>query len=211
MKDFQEVAFDQGQCGLELEEFGRLLASRVYLSERRDVLPFFRERRHLSAFLSSYHPALWKPEQLLAYEYKLFGDFGADLVVGSRSRAAFCFVEFGDAAPGSIFSKRGRELPVWSARFNDGFSQIVDWFWKLSELQHTPDFVRRFGTRPANFMGMLVIGRSADLQPREVERLDWFNHNVIVNSKHVYCCTFDTLYHDLKARLSFLSNARYLS
>ena len=211
MKDFDEISLDLVQCRAELDEFGRLLASRSRLAERDDVLPFFRERPHLSALVASHHLNVAQRERLISYEYKLFGDFGADMVVGVRSRPAYCFVEFGDAAPGSIFSRSTRALPVWSTRFTDGFSQIVDWLWKLAELQHTPDFVRRFGSHTPDIVGLLVIGRSADLQPREVERLRWFRQNVLVNSKHVYCCTFDELYLDLRERLGFFSNAPSLS
>jgi hypothetical protein len=82
----------------------------------------------------------------------------------------------------------------------------VDWFWKLDEVQHTPDFARRFGGYAPDFMGLLVIGRTADLGQAERERLHWFRRNVLVNSKHVYCCTFDELYGDLKDRLELFSN-----
>ena len=202
MKDFDEIEIDLFQCAVELEEFGQLLASKARLSERGDVLPFFRERRHLSAFLASYHPAIGRRKRLLSYEYKLFGDFGVDLVIGSHSRPAFCFVEFEDASPTSIFSKSSRELPAWSPRFHRGFGQVVDWIWKLSEFQHTPDFARKFGSHSADFVGLLVVGRSADLEPRELARLRWFEQNVRVNSKHVHCCTFDELYLSLQERLS---------
>lgn len=201
MKDLEEIVFDPRRCGEELAELGRLLAARSELSERKDILPFFREHRQLSAFLASYNPSVLSRERLIGYEYKLFGDFGTDLIVGDRSSKAFCFVEFEDASPGSIFSRSGRSLPVWSQRFGGGFSQIVDWFWKLAEFQHTPDFSRRFGGSTPDFQGVLVLGRSADLRPQEMDRLEWFRRNVLVNSKRVYCCTFDELYNDLRLRL----------
>jgi hypothetical protein len=201
VKEFEAVELDPDKCGEELAELGRLLAAKHELSERKDVLPLFREHRQLSAFLASYHPDIRGRERLIGYEYNLFGDFGADAVIGDRARNAFCMVEFEDATPRSVFRRSGRSLPGWSSRFQSGFSQIVDWFWKLSELQHTPDFARRFGGPFGNFMGVLVVGRSADLAPQELARLRWFRHNVLVNSKRVYCCTFDELYSDLLERL----------
>lgn len=207
MKEFDGVDLDPERCGEELAEPGRLLAANHDLSERMDILPFFLEHRQLSAFPASYHPDIRRRERLIGCEYKLFGDFGADVVIGDGTRGAFCLVEFENATPASVFRRSRRALPEWSARFQAGFSQIVDWFWKLSELQHTPDFAREFG--PAgNFVGVLVVGRSADLSPREMARLHWFRHNVLVNSKRIYCCTFDELYSDLLERLEVYSNPR---
>lgn len=200
MKELQTIHFDAEQCGRELEAFKRLLDSRTNLSERDDILPFFHRHLHLSAFLASYHPNITRRERLIGFEYKLFGDFGTDFIVGDPSSASFLFVEFEDAAPSSVFSRSSRSLPAWSPRFGGGFSQVVDWFWKLAEFQHTPDFSRKFGLPCADFMALVVIGRSADLERRERERLQWFRRNVVVHSKHVYCCTFDELYHDLRER-----------
>lgn len=209
MKTLTPVRFDPVQCSLDLDDFGKLLASREELSETRDVLPFFRSRPNLSALLGLLNPRINRLDQLIGYEYRLYGDFVTDLVVGDPAQAAFCFIEFEDAVRTSVFTPGSRSVPVWATRFTSGFGQVVDWFWKLAELQGTPDFLRSFGSHSPDFSGVLVIGRSAHLAPRERERLRWFRQNVLVHSKHVYCCTFDELYEDLKNRFLLVPrNAR---
>jgi Domain of unknown function (DUF4263) len=197
MKDFIHLEFDPSICQSELTELKRLLQSKHSLSERDDILPFFRERQHLSAFVGSYHPKINRFDRV-AFEYDLFGDFAADLVVGDSVKKSYCFVEFEDAASNSIFiSKPGKSSPEWSPRFEKGFSQIVDWFWKLDDLKKTEDFENRFNPRAIDYMALLIIGRNEYLEPREKKRLAWRQQNLLVNSKHIYCLTFDELYDDL--------------
>ena len=55
------------------------------------------------------------------------GNFLSDLVVGDSVTQSYCFVEFEEAAPTSLFvSKPDISTPEWSPRFERGFSQIVD-------------------------------------------------------------------------------------
>lgn len=197
MKSFLQLDFNPSICRAELAELKQLLESKRGLSERDDILPFFRERHHLSAFVGSYHPKINRFDRI-AFEYDLFGDFSADLVVGDSLKKSFCFVEFEEAASNSIFiSKAGKSSPEWSPRFEKGFSQIVDWFWKLDDLQKTEDFENRFNSRSIDYMALLIIGRNEDLQSRERKRLAWRQQNLLVSSKHIYCLTFDELYDDL--------------
>jgi hypothetical protein len=164
-------------------------------------LPFFRARNHLSAYLGSYHPGIVRYD-LVAHELPLFGDFVCDLVVGDSKSKAFAFIEFEDAAPESIFVKKGaKATPEWAPRFEKGFSQLVDWFFKLHEQGPTPTFESLFGSRTVQALGLLVIGRTETLAPREVQRLWWRQEHVVVHSKQVYCKTFDQLCEDLLDRL----------
>ena len=48
-----------------------------------------------------------------------------------------------------------------------------------------------------NYCGLLVIGRNKGLATIERERLDWRRRRVLVDSKHIYCMTFDELFEDL--------------
>jgi len=200
MKDFIEFEFQPRICGTQLAEFQELLR-KPSLSERDDILPFFRNRPHLSAFVASYHPQINRFDRI-AFEYDIFGDFTADLVIGDSVKKAYCFVEFENADFNSIFvNKPGKSSPEWSSRFEKGFSQIIDWFWKLDDLEKTNDYENRFNSRSIDYMGLLIIGRNEDLKFREKTRLVWRQQNLIVNSKHIYCITFDDLYDDLSFRL----------
>jgi len=49
MKDFADIVFDPAKCQRELIAFGKLLDSGTKLSERNELLPFFKKRKQLSA------------------------------------------------------------------------------------------------------------------------------------------------------------------
>lgn len=198
-KEFKQIQFDPEKCRKEVEELRDLLATNRELQERKQVLPFFKERLHLSAYLGSYHPENRRYD-LVAHELPLFGDFVADLVVGDSENSAFAFVEFEDASPESIFVKK-KAIPDRSPRFEHGFSQLVDWFFKLHEQGQTVDFEDKFGNRTIRHLGILVIGRTEHLGKREEQRLRWRQEFVLLNSKPIYCKTFDQLCDDLLARL----------
>lgn len=201
MKEFETVRFDPEQCLRETLELRDWLAANAILEERKDVLPFFKARKQLAVFLGSYHPDIARFDQV-AHEMPLFGDFICDLVVGDSKSQAYAFIEFEDAAPGSLFvNKPGKVTPEWSARFERGFSQFVDWFFKLHEQASTPTFQQVFGSQTIKHLGLLVIGRNEALGPRETQRLRWRQEFVLVNSKQIHCKTFDQLCEDLLDKL----------
>jgi len=200
MSALEAIDFDDAQCLVEIDEFAQLLAANAELSEREHILPFFQARRHLSALLGSANPYLFTADRI-AYEMSLIGEFTADVVVGDWHRKTFCFTEFEDGMPNSIFVKRGRQSREWAGRFDHGFSQIVDWLWKLEDLKNTATFERQFGAGRITYMAMLVIGRDSGLTDEDRLRLAWRREHVVVNSKRVYCCTFDDLERDLRQRL----------
>ena len=194
------MRFDRERCQSELGEFAQLLASNAALSERRDILPFFKGHRQLAAFLGSYNPNLIAPDRL-AFELPLFGDFVVDVAIGDSQRRTFCFVEFEDARPESIFVRRGRNAREWSPRFDHGFSQIVDWVWKLDDLRNTAAFERQFGAGAISYVLLLIIGREAGLAAEDRPQLMWRRDHVVVNSRHMQCYTFDEVLRDLHLRL----------
>jgi len=206
MKGFQSHEFDPNCCRDELAELQSLLRHSAELGERRDILPFFRKRLHLSALLGSYNPRISSYDRV-AYEYDVFGDFHCDLAIGDAVRAAYVFVEFEDAGQESVFVSRGRTTPEWSPRFDHGYSQIIDWLYKLSDMRPSDDFRGRFGSRDASFTTLLVVGRSGGLAEREQARLRWRQNHVVVDSKHVFCLTFDELCEDLHFRVKTYQSA----
>jgi hypothetical protein len=203
-KEFKRILFDPVQCRKEPEDLRDLLAINRGLQERKQVIPFFKQRLQLSAFLGSYHPEIVRYD-LVAHELPLFGDFVADLVVGDSKNNAFAFIEFEDAASGSIFvTKKGKgkekATPDWSSRFEHGFSQLVDRFFKLHEQAQAVEFEHKFGTRTIRHHGILIIGRTEHLGKREGERLRWRQEFVLLNSKQIHCKTFDQVRDDILDR-----------
>jgi hypothetical protein len=94
-----------------------------------------------------------------------------------------------------------RRLALGPRGSRTGFSQIIDWFYKLHVMTDTPDMEARFGKRSIRYTGVLSAGREQHLQTGERLRLDWRQEHVVVNSKHVVCVTYDQLLDDLVFRL----------
>jgi hypothetical protein len=78
---------------------------------------------------------------------------------------------------------------------------LIDWFCKLNDMERTDDFESKFGSRSIDYFGLLVVGRTQSLAPREQRRLHWRQEKVVVNSNKIRCVTYDQLCEDLLARL----------
>jgi len=210
MTNLQTLTFDLAQCRVGLNELDDLLARNATLAESRQILPFFRQRPHLSALLGSYDPHLRRYDRV-AFELRLFGDFIVDLVVGDVARQAFCFIEFEGAKMNSVFRTGARRTLEWSPYFDHGSSQIIDWFWKLQDQRRTETFERLFGSSSIHASGLLVIGRDSGVTAADRLRLERRRENVMVNSQRLYCCTFDELARDSRAFLDNFTAASNLT
>ena len=203
-KGFTQVGIDFDQCRLDLVEFKSLLDQFRHgtLKEREHVVKFFRDHQNLAALIGYVDRKVGRVDRI-AYEFDFFGDYTADLAVGDSKRGEYCFVEFEEAGPNSIFKKAGKKATLeWSDRFDHGYSQIIDWFWKLHDLARTNAGQARFG-HPESFdyYGLLVIGRSDGFADFEKDRFEWRRKRVVVDSRTVHCMTFDELYDDLEFQL----------
>src|SRR5207244_1348227 len=86
--------------------------------KRGQVLPFFRKRKNLAALIASYSPNVIRLDRI-AFEFPLFGDFTCDLAVGDSVKHAYCFIDFEDAGPNSLFVRQGKKATrEWSSRFD---------------------------------------------------------------------------------------------
>ncbi len=108
MKEFTRIRFDLEQCLRDLAAFRVLLDSKEELEEGTDIKPFFENHHQLSACIGSCYGWDVLNCDLLAFQYQLFGDFGCDLVVGDSQRTAYGFIEWEDAAAGSLFRQQGK-------------------------------------------------------------------------------------------------------
>jgi hypothetical protein len=95
VKNLQSLKFDRAKCRTEWNQFSSLLSSKAELSERNDVLPFFKNRHHLSTLIGSYFPKMAKAD-CFAHEFEIYGDFIADLIVGDSTEQRYVLVEFED-------------------------------------------------------------------------------------------------------------------
>jgi hypothetical protein len=152
---------------------------------------------HLRALVGLYNRSFEEPDRL-AWQYPIFGDFRCDFAIGDSTRGAYTFVECEDARPNSLFVKQGAKATrAYSSHFESGFSQIIDWFYKLHVMTDTPDMEARFGKRSIRYAGVLIIGRDQSMTHGEKLRLEWRQEHVVVNSKHIHCVTYDQLIKDL--------------
>jgi hypothetical protein len=197
MKAFLSRVIDFQNCQFQLEEFEKLLNYKEELSEKHDLAPFFKQRQDLVSLIGHLHPSINKSDKY-AHEFDIFGDFSSDFALGDSRRGAFCFVELEDARRNSIFKDVGRATTDWSPRFEHGYSQIIDWSYKLDEMEKLDFFEDRFGFRSIDSFSMLVIGRSKFLSEQEKRRMKWRERHVVVRSQQVRCFTYDELLAELK-------------
>ncbi len=191
--------YDDGAARADLDALDTLLASRMDLSERDDILPFFRAHPHLLTLIGSYNRNLATYDRL-GVEVPLFGQFTADAIIGDRTQRAYTLVEFEDGRESSMFVRRGRHRTEWAPRVEHGLSQLVDWLWLLDDQQQTLVFEEMFGPRPITATVVLVIERDSGVSNADRRRLEWRRNHVVINSQHLYCCTLDELLWDLRVR-----------
>jgi hypothetical protein len=205
MKTFDRFEMRLDLCRREVLQLRDRLGSNRPLRERKDLLPFFRARPHLSAVCGVYNPTAFHCDRV-AWEYDVFGDFGCDLAAGDSVTKSYTFIEFEDAGPNSLFVRHARKATrEWSPRFLRGFAQLIDWFRKLDDMRKTDEFEARFGKRAIDFMGLLVVGRDQHTDAGERLRFEWWRENVLVHSRRVHCVTYDELVVNLLRHLESLS------
>ncbi len=201
MKELKGITFDPVKCRAEIAAFRRLLGGRSRLAERADIQAFFKKNEQFSAFLGTYSPTIG-PAPLLAFEFELVGDFAADVVVGHRGNGSFILIELEDGRPDSVFRKAPRKTTTeWSARYEHGFSQLVDWFYALDDFKKTERFARDFGRGHVTFQALLILGRSAGVSDHDRVRLRWRAEKVRIDSHTVECVTLDDLCAQMEWRI----------
>ena len=193
MKLLQPIAFDPSQCEKELAAFRDLLGKKVELSESGDIQPLFKASPQLAALVGTQVPGV-DFHNRYAFEFDVFGNYTADLVLGSSDTRTFCAIEFEDARENSILHKvTNRAQKEWGRRFDHGFSQLIDWFHAFDDHKNSAEFAKHFGFGHAVFYGILVIGRSVHLTDYDRNRLRWRADRVTVNTHKVACLTYDEL------------------
>jgi len=203
MKTFEPLTLDRAILAYNLNELEALLSSAAHLRERDHLIPFFKERPHLCTALGYANSAVELPGRW-ANELDLFGDFVCDLAAGDDEANAYTLIELEDAQECSILSKlaKGKTMKRWSPRFEHGFSQLVDWAWRLSAEAGTSEAFRRiFGGHHPVIHFVLVIGRDADLDPSDLARLRWRANNISLGQYRMSCFTFDGLLQSIRRRL----------
>ncbi len=187
----------------ELDEFGSLLQAGAPLSEARQILPLVRRSRHLAAAFGFANGALAAPN-MLAIERPLFGSFRCDVAVGSSAARQFTLVELEDARENSVFeAAKGRGYPRWSSRFERGFSQLVDWAWRIDqERQPSATLEAAFGTPDPRIHYLLVAGRDHWIGAAGRARLEWRHLHNGISGQRATVWTYDDVFSFISDRLT---------
>jgi len=202
MKTFEAISLDLATVSKELDELEVLLAAGTALNERAEIMPFFSSRKQLSAAIGYFGSVIELPDRF-AFELDLFGDFTCDLASGDSTKNAYILVEFENALSNSIFLRlaKGKTMKRWSRDFEHGFSQLVDWAWRLSGEGPSDAFNRIFGARHASIRLLLIAGRENGLSSNDLTRLEWRAENISLGAFRMLCLTFDGVLNSLRRRL----------
>lgn len=199
------LALDQLLLSSDLEETGS-----------GSLQEFFAARPNLlllipGAFISDLLPAAYLAQCSILHEFR------ADYAVANNERSKFIFIEFEHAKEHSIFAvkatTKAHQSYQWSRSFEHGFSQIVDWYYRLDDYHRTARMQEHFGVLAIRYVGLLVIGRDCFLQRAGLtQRFEWRRRHTVINSLHVHCVTFDELARELRTNCNrLLATAQWLS
>lgn len=150
-------------------------------------------------FFPSLTPAAYQKE------FSIVGEFRADFAISNALKSKFLFVEFEPAKKDSIFSEKSDGKTIvsyeWATRFEHGFSQVVDWHYRMDDLARTSKFEEHFGASNVEYDGLLVVGRDSFVHSAGGKaRLAWRKEKTIINSRRIHCLTFDALLIELQGR-----------
>jgi hypothetical protein len=194
---------DLDTCKNDLIEFQALLNSDDELDET-PFLQFFRSHPHLILLMGNL--GLQESSHYKA-EFNLFNEFRADFAISNREQNSYVFVEFEEATKYCIFEPVGNSPGIirfqWSKIFEHGYSQIIDWFYRLDDFAETKKFKEHFSVDEIDYSGYLVIGRKKSSIPNfgYQARLDWRSKKILVNGRSVICLTYDELYIELQRKI----------
>lgn len=201
---------DLAQCEKSLDEYEDFLNATKEIEETGlgSLQEFFEKRLDLLLLMGDmFGPGFWPTHY--QKEFTLFNEFRADYVVSDQTKQKFLFIEFEDAKEHSIFSEKSDSKTGtsyhWSRRFEHGFSQIVDWQFRIDDYRRSIKVEEHFGSDDIAFQGVLVIGRDCFLKKHGTQRrFDWRLKNITVQSRPIHCLTFDKLRREMVGRLENL-------
>jgi hypothetical protein len=189
------IRYNLNQLKEAVYAFEVLLANEEELEEKNDIQPFFKLHPVLIIAISELVGMSSMNIDEFEFEFQLWHDFICDVGFGSSKTNTYCLIELEDAKKNSIFKRIPKNHPKFSERFENGFSQIIDWFWKIDGLKNNATTIEHlFNSHNPTIKSILIIGRSSFLKSNsELARLKWRVEKTIVDSKRINCYTYDEL------------------
>jgi hypothetical protein len=126
----------------------------------------------------------------IASEFNLFNEFWADLAIQSVDKRRILLIEMEPGHTTAIFKRKPKRQ--WASAFEHGYSQVVDWLYRLDDYRKTNQIAAKFNTKESvSLEGLIIIGRSAALDMEDRNRLDWRKGKSVIDSQHFMCATYD--------------------
>jgi hypothetical protein len=203
MGRLEPVAVERSLLLAQIEDYRTFLSGNPR-AERDQFLPFFRARPQLSAYIGTLHRKVGTADRL-AFELSLWGDFRCDLVAGDLSSGAFVLAEFEGAGETDLFKRGpGRRVSRWGSRVEGAISQVTDWLFQLAQEQNSPTMERDFGVRNPHPVGLVVAGRSSEVDAYDAQRLAWRSDHTIIGGSQLILMTYDDLLGWLTRRVTLM-------
>ena len=192
--------FSRKLLDLAANDLRLLLDIHQPIKERREL----EEKEHLQIFFNNHPIVLCTLAHLvemseldvdeMQFEFDLWGNFRCDVGFGNSTTNTYCLIELEGAQKNSLFKNKPKNYPKYSDRLECGYSQIIDWFFKIDEIKNTSGIKRRFAGEYPRVNAVLIIGRSHFLNTDlERNRFNWRRDNTLIGAKNVNCLTYDEL------------------
>lgn len=200
MKEFDYIKYDHTKAEKELKQLKKLLLNKS-LAEREKIQPQLYKSKNLLYLLASLFPKLndviFEENHMVGYasEQPILDDYKADIVIRDQDINMNLFIELEDAQDNSIFSPTDdKEMRTWTKRIEHGYSQLIDWYYRLADFKTTTKFAERYGEN-GDYLGLLIIGRNDTFKSEyEKKRFNWRFTKTLVDSRNIFCMTYDDLY-----------------
>ena len=177
-----------------ISEFRILLNTHIELEEKKHLQPFFKKHPVLIFLLAGLGRVSRTKVDEYEFEFDLWQDLVCDIGIGDSEANTYCLIELEGAQKNSLFKNKPKNYPKYSDRLECGYSQIIDWFFKIDELKNTSGIKRRFAGEYPRVNAVLIIGRSHFLNTDlERNRFNWRRDNTLIGAKNVNCLTYDEL------------------
>ncbi len=177
-----------------ISEFRILLNTHIELEEKKHLQPFFKKHPVLIFLLAGLGRVSRTKVDECEFEFDLWQDLVCDIGIGDSEANTYCLIELEGAQKNSLFKNKPKNYPKYSDRLECGYSQIIDWFFKIDEIKNTSGIKRRFAGEYPRVNAVLIIGRSHFLNTDlERNRFNWRRDNTLIGAKNVNCLTYDEL------------------
>jgi Domain of unknown function (DUF4263) len=203
---FKDIAVSTNAAEAELSAFRTFLDTNETFSEKA-VVAELKRSPNLSCLIG--HLYFGAPRaNVYKFEFPLIGSFVADLVVGNLQAKKFALVEFESGNQFSLF-KRGGTLQNrdWSAEFEHGFGQLIDWAWIIDTNRSSQTLLNLFGCDDLSVVYLLVCGRNSLLRDdTERKRHFWRSEKCKIEGATATCLTYDGLFEFFQTTIEAIKN-----